>query len=282
MKHLLSCIFFLFFASVLPGVEVDKKDVFEISMSGDIDDDLIIIKASPDEVKIEDIMQMHNPTGMFRYDGAIYKSEHIPGAIDFKKIYTIEDNKIYIVVLANERMEAHLQERVRTHYKSERLDINAEQFLPALMPEYVSVADYPLWFAEDEIPMVQRDDVNGAQYNYYHLFDNSTVLTGLVFPAVGKAVIKLYDKHDKLLHTFNSLISNSGPTRLISNEEARGELSDHPFTEVGNILNNKEGVEIQNDNYISNMVVEYNNKTYLIPLPFPIMYPNLIYGVALP
>ncbi|MBW6487538.1 hypothetical protein [Sulfurimonas sp.] len=249
-------------------------------MHGDLDDDLIVIKATPQDVQIKDIFQMHNPSNKFQYSGRFYNSIHIPGFIDFKKHYNITDNEIYLVMLANEREEAHSSKRIRTHYKSESLYFNNQLFLPALMPEYNSVPNYPLWFAEDEIPMVQREDINGSLYNYYHLFDNSVVQAGLILPREGEATVRLYDNNDNILYTFKQFFKNNTPMRLKSNEELQGSLSSHSFVEVGNILNDTEGEEKENNNYIANITIDYKDRVYLVPLPYPMMYPNLIYGVA--
>ena len=97
---------------------------FEVSMKGDLDDDLIIIKASPTDWNFMDCLQMHNPTNIFSLDGKSIKSTHIPGWIDYKKVITIKDNEIILIALANEREEKR-EEKVlyaRTHYKSDALN----------------------------------------------------------------------------------------------------------------------------------------------------------------
>lgn len=259
---------------------IQVKSNFNISIKGDLDDDLFIIKAAQEDITIQDVFQMHNPSNKFQYNGKIYDSIHIPGAIDFTKKFQAKEDEIYIVMLANEREEAQLSKRVRTHYKNEKLTYNNQALLPALMPEYNSIPNYPLWFGDGDIPIAEREDINGEPYNYYHLFDNTVVQVGLIFPNEGVAKIKLFDKNNNLTHSFNSEIYADKPTRLVSQEELAGDFGGHPFTEIGNILNNVTDVELENNNYITNMTIEYADRIYLIPTPYPMMYPNLIYGVA--
>lgn len=256
-----------------------KPNIFNITMKGDLDDDLFVIKATPREAVIKDIFQMHNPSNKFQYNGKIYDSIHIPGYIDFNKDYKTDEEDIYVVMLANEREDAQLTKRVRSHYKSEKLTYNNEILLPPLMPEYDSVPNYPKWFLDEDTPILERRDTNGDLYNYYHLFENSVVQAGFIFPRKGKVTIKLYDKGDTLLHTYRKTISTT-PSRLISVEEEIGEFNTHPFTEVGNILNDKDNIEIENNNFVTNIIIEYENKIYILPCPYPMMYPNLIFGVA--
>lgn len=257
--------------------KIDKT--FVLSIHGDLDDDLIVLKATPFKTIITDIHQMHNPSGIFKYDGHIYDIEHIAGYIDFSKQYTISQDEIYIVCLANEREEANLSTRIRTHYKNEKLLFNNNIFLKALMPEYDSVPNYPLWFGKDELPAIEKKDINDETYNYYRLFDNTTVQCGIILPYSSEIEIYLYGQNNTLKHTFKEQV-NTVPKYLKSNELKSGNFNTHEFTEINNILNDTDD-QIENNDVVETMLIKFNNSFYTIKLPYPIMYPNLISGVAI-
>lgn len=257
-----------------------KRDSFTISINGDLDDDLIVLKSTPLNTRILDIYQMHNPSGQFEYNKVMYKIKECPGFINFAKRYFFgSKNEIYIVALANEREEAHITKRIRTHYKNEKLLYNGKIFLPALMPEYNSVPNYPVWFQDDDTPTVRKEDINGNTYNYYHLFDNTIIQLGLVFPTPGNVRIRLYGKNNELIYTFEEEITFL-PKNLRSNELKQNLIKSHPFTEIGDILNESTENEIRNENIIKTIVIEYRNDLYVIAPPYPLIYPNLIFGVA--
>jgi len=258
-----------------------KDNTFSISINGDLDDDLIILKATPNNIKIVDIHQMHNPNEVFKYNGDIYTIKHNPGYIRFNKDYTIThtNNEVYIVTLANEREEANIKERIRTHYKSEKLFFNKKLFFPDLMPEYNSVPNYPLWFGKDEMPRAKREDINGDTYNYYNLFENTTVPFGIIVPKSGNIKLYLYNQKNELMYTYEENIFTR-PKRLKSNELKQGQLNSHPLIEINNILHEVGKEEPINNDYINTVVLEYENELYQIPMPYPIMYPNQIFGVS--
>jgi len=263
-------------------IENQKKSNFNISINGDLDDDLIIIKSTPENCKIIDIYQMHNPSGKLNYNGQVYNIEHSPGFIMFDKEYSIEKEEIYCISLANEREEASLPRnvRIRTHYKSEKLLFNKQTLFPALMPEYNSVPNYPLWFNSNEIPKIDRRDTNGDTYNYYNLFENTTVPFGIIVPQRGKIKISLFNQENELMYTFDEYV-DTNVKNLKSNELKEQKIAEHPFTEINNILNIEEDTQIENNDYIETVMVEYDEKIFTIPMPYPLMYPNLIYAVSL-
>lgn len=258
-----------------------KNDkTFVLSIHGDLDDDLIVLKSTPLKTIITDIHQMHNPSGIFQYGGDTYRIEHIPGYISFEKRYDIvAQDEIYIVCLANEREEANLSTRIRTHYKNEKLLFNNNIFLKALMPEYDSVPSYPLWFSKDEVPAIEKKDINGETYNYYRLFDNTTVQCGIILPYSSAIEIYLYDQNNTLKHTFKEQV-DAIPKYLKSDELKFGNFNNHDFTEINNILNDTDD-QIGNNDVVETMLIKFNNSFYTIKLPYPIMYPNLISGVAI-
>lgn len=258
-----------------------KKNKFNISINGDLDDDLIILRSTPENTIITDIHQMHNNKGYFQYNNHLYNVEQVPGFINFNKEFSIKDNEIYLVCLANEREEANFpkEKRFRTHYKNEKLLFNEQVFLKALMPEYNSVPNYPLWFAEDEVPRFEKKDINGNTYNYYNLFENTIVQFGIIIPKAGDITVELYDEKEQLRYTFNQYVDKNSKY-IKSKELLNNELLPHPFAEINNILNTKIDSQIPNNNYINSVVVYKENLTYMFELPYPIMYPNLIAGVS--
>lgn len=264
-----------------PLSNLKKTYDFKISLNGDLDDDLIIIKATPSNIEMTDLYQMHNPSPTFEYNKRLYPVVLNPGYLEFSKEYKFEnDSEIYLVMLANEREEAHLTSRIRTHYKSEKVMINQNVFIPSFMPEYNSVPNYPLWYGEGDTPAVEREDINGKQYNYYNLFDNTVVPLGIVFKNSGIATIKLFDQNDELCFTYKQEITQE-IKHLSSNELKDKKISNHPFIEIGNILNEDVDDQVPNDMMITNIIIEYNGMVYKIPTPYPMMYPNLIYATAI-
>lgn len=270
------------FAPLLINAKILNKINFNITMYGDLDDDLIIIKSTPERNIITDIHQMHNNKGKFNYEGQLYNIEHCAGFIEFKKDFKFIENELYVVCLANEREDAEypIDKRFRTHYKNEKVHFNDKIFLKALMPEYNSVPGYPLWFNEDDIPRFNRTDEKGNTYNYYNLHENTVVQTGIVFPKVGDVQIMLFNSKNELKYTFNEIIETE-PKYIKSDELKANLINPHPFTEVNNILNLDVNNQIENNEYLTHMLISYKDKLYNIKFPYPAMYPNLFSVVAL-
>lgn len=254
---------------------------FKLSMIGDLDDDLIVLKSNTKETVITDIHQMHNSSGIFSYDGNAYKIEHNPGFINFTKDFTINENEIYVVCLANERDDAGLpiDKRFRTHFKNEKFLFNNQILLKALMPEYDSVPNYPLWFNEGDYPVIQKFDKNGNTYNYYNLHENSVVQVGIILPKSADIGIMLFNSNNELKYSYKEKV-NSTCKYLESEELKNCDLKSHPFTEVNNILNLDINNQIENDEYLTHMIITYKGKQHNIKFPYPFMYPNLIAGVS--
>ncbi|MFX4155188.1 hypothetical protein ACOL23_09590 [Aliarcobacter butzleri] len=281
-RDLLKSLVFLPIASLsLFAKESIKDNTFKISMFGDLDDDLIVIKSNKTSNSILDIHQMHNSKGKFIYEGNSYDIEQNPGYIQFSKKYKIEEDDIYCVCLANEMDDAEMpvSKRIRTHFKNEKLFYNKDILLRDLMPEYNSVPNYPLWFNEGDIPFIDREDLNGNLYNYYNLFENTVAQVGLILPRSGTISIMLFDQKNQLVYTFKEEVTTT-PRYLESEELKSGKLNKHPFTEIGNIVNPSTDNPIENNNYITNMIVAYNEDYRKISFPYPVMYPNLISAVA--
>lgn len=272
----------LIFVPYLVNAKILNNINFNITMYGDLDDDLIIIKSTPEKNIITDIHQMHNSKGKFNYEGQLYNIKHCAGFIEFKKDFKFIENELYVVCLANEREEAEypIDKRFRTHYKNEKLLFNDKIFLKALMPEYNSVPGYPLWFNEDDIPRFNIPDEKGNRYNYYNLHENSVVQTGIVFPKVGDVQIMLFNSKNELKYIFNETIETE-PKYIKSDELKANLINSHPFTEVNNILNLDVNEQIENNEYLTHMLIIYNDEQYTIQFPYPAMYPNLFSIVAL-
>lgn len=270
----------LFFAGLF-GNEKARKESFKISMYGDLDDDLIVIRDNDSETRITDIYQMHNSKGMFKYGGEAYFTNQNPGFMHFGKKYEIQEDDIYCICLANEMEDAEMQinQRIRTHFKNEKLMFNRDILLKPLMPEYKSVPNYPLWFNEGDVAYINRQDVNGDSYNYYNLFENTVVQLGLVFCSSGNVKIKLFNQAGELAFTYNETVSNK-PKYLVCDEVKSNKISNHPFVEINNILNASTDNPIPNNDYISNIIIEKEGRVRNIKLPYPLMYPNLISAVS--
>ena len=280
LKSLIMATFTPFFLNASTNIKTNESKS-KLSMIGDLDDDLIILKSNSSETVITNIYQMHNSSGIFSYDGNSYKIEHNPGYINFTKDLEIDENEIYIICLANESDDAgfSIDKRFRTHFKNEKILFNNEILLKALMPEYNSVPNYPLWFNEGDYPVMQKFDVNGNTYNYYNLHENSVVQVGIILPKSAEVEIMLFNSKNDLKYTYKESV-NSTCNYLESNELKNGELKSHPFTEVNNILNLDINNQIDNDEYITHMVINHKGKLHNIKFPYPFMYPNLLAGVA--
>jgi len=254
-----------------------KKQNVHLAMKGALDDDLFVIKASPHQTEVVDIYQMHNPRGKFLYNNLLFKSKHVPGYVNYNKKLYINDDEILLVMTANERDELYdsaFETRVlrkRTHYKSVNLLYNKKILLPALMPEYNSVKDYPLWFDVGEV-----GEEGNHEYNYYKLWENAIVQIGIIFKDLSKVKIQCFDKNGKRIYSYY-FEPQLNATRILSFQEKKGDLNSHPFTEVGNVLNDEKDMNFPNDKYIDSMIITQGKKTYSIEMPYPFMYPNQIY-----
>ena len=83
-----------------------KAKTTSISMTGDLDDDLFIIKSTPNANTMTHCFQMHNPKSNFNYHGVNVKSENIYGIIDFKDSFQLEKNENQSIV--REKMSVNI------------------------------------------------------------------------------------------------------------------------------------------------------------------------------
>lgn len=268
---------FLYFTAVLSASKLFGKvtKYLNISMNGDLDDDLIILKNkfSSFDFEVLDCFQMHNLAGKFNIGGTSCKSIQIPGYIEYNKNHTIEENEIISIFTANEREDRTNKKELmmRSHYKSTNLDINNVQFFPSVIPEKNDIPDYPTWYGIGE----------NANYNYYQLWENAVVNTGLIFSASGEFEIILLDKENEIISHSKHYVSKK--TTIVKFKTIRDvkTIFTHPFTETdGTIF--KDGKKMDDKlirkNAIYSIAIKNSiQELVIIPLPYPMPYINRIY-----
>lgn len=256
-----------------------------ISMNGDLDDDLFIIKATETYNEMTHCFQMHNPKEFFSYEGNKIKSSPIYGTINFSTDFILEDSQVIVTCVANEREELFElpKLRERTHFKAVPFLVDGKKLIPSLMPEWNDVPNYPTWFgSEKEVCFI--DSSKSKDYNYYKLWENAVCGVGIILPYKCNAQIHLFNEYDEKLFTFNEYL-DSNPKNLISDEVKSKEISDHILTEVDGTVYKENGTETDDiyimKNAITKMLITFDNKMFNISLPYPLPYPNRLYGVAL-
>ncbi len=240
-----------------------------ISINGDLDDDLFILKNTPSTTNFLDCHQMHNPTDTFLYDGKVIPSKKIYGKIAFKKSYTLDSNDILLVMSANEREEINPTRSLekRTHFKSVDLFADKDVLIPSLMPEYHDSPNYPLWFGKDDAPCMAQT----SEYNYYQLWENAIVNLGIIFGDTGSYTLHFINKSDKILFSKTILV-----TKNVQNIKL---LGTHPLTEVdgtvfaGDSTNDK----LIKKEAIDAIIIEKDDERRYIKLPYFFPYINRIY-----
>ncbi len=239
-----------------------------LSLNGDLDDDLFILKSSAQKVEFLDCLQMHNPTDKFLYDGKIVKSDKIYGMIDFNKTYKLEYDETLLVMTANEREEVNPKRALlkRTHFKSVDLYIDDNVFIPSLMPEYNDVPNYPLWFGRDDKPCM----ADASDYNYYKLWENAIVNLGVIFGSEGKYTLHFINQ--------NSQIIFKKEVQISSKSENIHLLGSHPLTEVdGTVFAGVLEDEKIREKAIDAIIIEKEEKKQYIKLPYLFPYINRIF-----
>jgi len=262
--------------------EIENKKTI-IEMVGPLDDDLIIIKNTKDNNEILECLQMHNFTGKFSYDNKLWNSIQSPGYINFNKTYEISEDDIYLLTTINEREDLFSTKTLnqRTHYKSAPLYVNNIELFPSVLPEQNDVKDYPLWYAPDE---------DGAEYNYYQLWENAVVNCGLLFPNENERELLLIDNQNEIVS--KTIIKPTSNSQKAIFKNLRGKDIDflsHPFTEVNNSIfeDNKtmNDLEIRKNAVYKIAIIDITtNELNTIPLPYPFPYINRLFfksvGVA--
>ncbi len=240
-----------------------------VSIRGDLDDDLFVLRSRPDTVTFSDCLQMHNPKDYFYYASETVPSRHIYGLIEFDKTYRLKADEVLLVMTANEREEINPAKALlaRTHFKSVDLKANGKVLIPSLMPEYHDVPDYPLWFGPDEKPIVPQK----KRYNYYKLWENAVVNLGLVFAHEGDVTFYFTD-HKGTIRFQKSL----RVTKAVQNIKL---LGNHPLTEADGTV--YDGF-VTDDKRIRKraiwgIIIEMNGNRRFIKLPYPMPYVNRIF-----
>ncbi len=240
-----------------------------ISIKGDLDDDLFILKSSSKVIEFMDCFQMHNPTNAFLYDGKMIKSERIYGLIDFNKTYSLLEDEILLIMTANEREEIDPKRALlqRTHFKSVDLFANDKVLIPSLMPEFNDVPNYPLWFGKDEKPLILKK----KSYNYYQLWENAVVNLGLVFGSRGLYNIYFISSKNEVLYKKRVIVAKSMKNIKL--------LASHTLIEAdGTIF-----ARVSNDNKnlrekaIDAIIIEDGKSRRYIKMPYFFPYINRIF-----
>jgi len=259
-------------------IESDNKansTPVNIKMLGDLDDDLIIIKATPNSWKFECCFQMHNPTNIFSLEGKTTKSVHAPGWIDYEKDISLQDNEIMLIALANEREERENTKSLlaRTHYKSVELYANKKILIPSMIPEKNDLPDVPTWY-DSRSP--------NAAYNYYRAWENAVVNVGLIFPKSGNYKIHMINKYGNIVATQMFNISNKAKNIKFDNS-LNGSLGIHPMLEIDGGVYGVDGHNVPNDDIVKELVPysvlieDINGKLTKIPFPYPFAYINRVF-----
>lgn len=256
-----------------------------IKMIGDLDDDLFVIKTNKQISTMTECLQMHNPTNLFLYNGVDVKSTPIYGVINFDKNIEIHNNEILSLFVANEREELDNSPKLRSrsHFRAVELFSDNEILIPSLIPENNDVPNYPTWFGNENEACV-IDPTKPIGYNYYKLWENAVCGGSFIIKESGKVIIKLYNKDDELMFTFEEKITTK-MKNLVSNETKEELISNHPLVEVdGGIFGDK--IDRCDDerikkNAITRAIITVKENQHEVVFPYPLPYPNRLYMKAL-
>lgn len=277
---------FLLYSALLMSSSLLSSKIKQntLSMKGDLDDDLFIIKSNNNGNTLTHCLQMHNPKNFFAYEGNAVKSTQIYGVIDFKEKISIKSDEVFCVCVANEREEIYdlPKLRERSHFKAVDFFVDNKILIPSLMPEKNDVPNYPVWFGNENQPcsIDEKDKVVG--YNYYKLWENAVCGVGLIFPKTGKVEIQLYNENGDRLFSFNEIVTNK-PKQLISEQVKYDDFEAHVLAEIDGFVyseNSNTDDEFIKKNAIVNAVISFDKETIQVTLPYPLPYPNRIYAIA--
>lgn len=284
MKHFIITIFI--FNSLL----LSKS--FNIEFNGQLDDDLFIIKSTPQETSMVSAMQMHNPSKFFYYLDTTVESEKIYGILDIDKKFEIKEDEIYIIALGNEREELRPENKLhfRTHFKADDLLVNSKIFIPSLLPEKDDAPKYPTWFQNKEDICVNENNEPSQinliynEYNYYNLWENAIISLGIILPEEGNIKIEWMNLDGNKIFEYNYLITNTIQNIQPTKNFYKLSLNTHQLTEAnGQVFSiNK---KMDDDKIIelsaNDLIITYKNKKYYIDMPYPMPYINRIFTKSL-
>ena len=255
-----------------------KKQEVQITMNGDLDDDLIIIKASETSWDIEACYQMHNPSDNFFLGGRSFPRIHAPGFIAYNKTHSLSNDEILVVTLSNEREEREPDKKLldRTHYKSAPLYVNAKEVVPSMIPENNDI-DYATWY-DPKTP-------EGA-YNYYRLWENAVVNIAIIVPKNGKYKLDLINKDDMISASIEVDVTDKRAVNPYFKRTIAGPIQSHPMAEIdGGVFMHKD-FRKPNDKRVKdfaahNIIVTMSDgKQIILPLPYPFPYINRLFFIA--
>lgn len=245
-----------------------------VSMAGDLDDDLLILRATPADWSWEGCFQMHNPLPIFSLEGKSTQSIHIPGYIEYSQNHSIVSDEILIFALANEREERDDSRSLlaRTHYKSCPLFFDSKVLIPSMNPDFNDLPDVPTWFGSEQ---------DLAAYNYYRAWENSLVNLALVFPRAGLYTISFANISGQLVARKQFNIRTKVTNIRFDTWDNRA-VNPHSMSESDGGVYFVPGERWPDDRLVRNsaayeVLVEYQNKLTRAPLPFPFPYPNRIF-----
>lgn len=260
--------FFLFFPTLFASITGKKR--VSITMHGDLDDDLFIIRSTEERTVFLECLQMHNPKDHFLYRSEAVKSRRIYGMIDFDKGFALAEDEALFVMTANEREEIHPEKRLfaRTHFKSVDLLADGEVLIPSLMPERNDMPGYPLWFGPDEKPLMPNPEPG---YNYYKLWENAVVNLGMVFGSTGRYRCHFINHDEEVV--FTKEINVTKETQNIRL------LGGHPLTEADGTLYDGTATDITTirERAIEGVIVEKGGNSRYVGMPYPFPYVNRIF-----
>jgi len=257
---------------------VPKREEVQITINGDLDDDLIILKANETSWDIEACYQMHNPSEHFFLEGRVFPRVDIPGYIEYNKFHTLNENDVLIVTLANEREEREPDKELldRTHYKSVPLYVNGKEAIPSMIPEKGDI-DYTTWFDPNTLE---------GEYNYYRLWENAVVNVLIIVPRQGKYTVDLINKNDSVSATIDINITNNKVINPFFKKTIAGPIQQHPLAEIDGGVFMHEKYRKPNDKRVRDLAAYHllitlpNGKQIITPLPYPFPYINRLFFVA--
>jgi virulence-associated protein VapD len=265
-----------------------SENIFKMTMNGDLDDDLFVIKMTNEETSLIKVYQMHNSEQRFQYNDVSVKSERIYGIVDFNEKYKINKTTIYAFMLANEREEFRPEKSLfsRTHYKSTILNINNIELFPSMLPERNNIKGYQTWF-NDPNEVCKNKPINPdliySDYNYYQLWENAVVNLGLVVKDGTLITINAYNLDGIEVFTYTGKLKKNITIKPIITSTLYKKISKHIFAESnGKVYNNKNKYTKSADkeiikNAINDIKITIDNRVFYMELPYPLPYINNMY-----
>lgn len=258
-----------------------KRSIANVKIKGDLDDDLFITKVNSKKSKMLVCKQMHNPKNFFDYRGTAVPSTAIYGVIDYDEQHFVNDDKIMLIMLANEREEINDLPTLnhRTHFKAVNLLCNDKIVIPSLMPEWNDVPGYPVWFTDGET-YCSTSVKKPKNYNYYKLWENAICGTAIIVPFFGDVEVFLFNEDGDITFKYHTVVSKE-PQQLLSDATKQLSFPNHLLAESNGKIYDYTDDE-KSDNEIRKLcahkiMVKKNTTIFVASFPYPMPYPNRIY-----